>query len=629
MNDQPASITSWCEQVASYIERLAGSATREELLSTWEEHEARKTVEITLIGPYSSGKSSLLRRLLADQGLEVPEWCTVSARRETFELNEVAAGSVSFTDAPGFASTNLAHEQLAEDALALSDAFMLVVPPNLMTSRLPLAASFLSGVHYFGRPGGELANKVIAVIGQADTLGVDPEDDAAGMRALAERKSRELMSQLEDAGAGALAQLRVFVVAADPYEEQSRTRSPARESFDAFRDWDGIGDLAAAIASLADRRTELRAAAKLRYFSRIGRAVVDESSVVLERSKSAADDLQARSAELAQLRVRGDALVEAAEADLQARLVLLGTDMAEELTGADPDATTKVESAVAELVEQWRGRHDGEVDLFLGEAAAQIDRRLDRPTAQHTATFLRSLASDASGDDSQDVNSRVVRLLNDIHGDVEGVVRQSFELKMGRSIEKLLQDVESLKHPKSGGAGRASTGTAAPESPPGDNRKAGATTPDGQTKGASADSGETAAVKGSPKGTEATASKIDAAQAAQIANAGLQIAGGVLAIVTTIDAEVRQRKLDEAVRKERERARDALDQAATTLASNVVRGSGDDPGWSARLAAGLDVVRQSLGVPADAGAIDAAAAEVQRLAAELGDLRRLLEECPA
>src|SRR4051794_39058500 len=260
MNDYSSSVTGWCEQVALFIERLAGPATRQEVLSTWDDHDAREQVEVTLIGPYSSGKSSLLRRLLADEGLDVPEWCTVSARRETFELNEVAAGSVSFTDAPGFASTNVAHEQLAEDALALSDAFILVVPPNLMTSRLPLAASFLSGAHYFGRPGGELANKVVAVIGQADTLGIDPEDDPAGMRELAKRKSGELISQLEDAGAGDLAQLRVYVVAADPYEEQSRTRNPARASFDAFRVWDGMGDLENAITSLAERRTELRAA---------------------------------------------------------------------------------------------------------------------------------------------------------------------------------------------------------------------------------------------------------------------------------------------------------------------------------------------------------------------------------
>ena len=587
MKEHPGSISDWCDQVAAGVERLAGPAIRSEALAAWEEHEARDVVEVTLIGPYSSGKSSLLRRLLADEGIDVPDWCTVSGRRETFELNEVAARSVSFTDAPGFASTNVAHEQLAEDALALSDAFILVVPPNLMTSRLPLAASFLSGSHYFGRPGGQLANKVIAVIGQGDTLGVDPADDLDGMRELAERKSGELVSQLEDAGAGDLIELRVFVVAADPYEEQARTGSPSRESFNAFREWDGMADLAAAITALAVRKAELRDAAKLRYFSRIGRAVVDESSVLLEQSKSAADDLQARSTELAQLKVRGDALADAAEADLQTRLVSLGTEMAEELSGADTDATAKVEGAVEELIERWTARYDAEADLFLGEAASQIDRRLDRPAAQHTAAFLRSLVAGEDGERSQDVNSRVVRLLNDMHSDVEGVVRHSFEMKMGHSIEKLLKDVDKLKHPKTGGVVKT-----------------------GETLAAADKLGK-------------------AARAAQIADGGVQVAGGVLAIVTTIDAEVRQHRLDEAVREQREKARDALEQAATAFASNVVRGTGDEPCWSARIADGLDVIHESLGVPDDPAAINATADEVQRLTGELEGFRRLLDECPA
>src|SRR4051812_45785990 len=98
MNEDLASISGWCDEVASCIVRLGGPGPRREVLSTWEEHDARELVEVTLIGTYGSGKSSLLRRLMADEGLDVPEWCTVSARRETFELNEVDGGSVSFTD---------------------------------------------------------------------------------------------------------------------------------------------------------------------------------------------------------------------------------------------------------------------------------------------------------------------------------------------------------------------------------------------------------------------------------------------------------------------------------------------------------------------------------------------------
>ena len=376
MNEDPASISGWCDQVAACIERLAGPDAQEERSQRGRSTKTRDVIEVTLIGPYSSGKSSLLRRLLADEGIDIPDWCTVSGRRETFELNEVVAGSVSFTDAPGFASTNVTHEQLAEDALALSDAFILVVPPNLMTSRVPLAASFLSGSHYYGRPGGELADKVIAVIGQADTLGVDPEDDVDGMRELAGTQVAVSWSHSSRTQGEAIwpscaySSLRLTRIGSGPDQEPLEgilRRLPRVGRYGR----PGRGDHVAGRAA----GPELRDAAKLRYFSRIGRAVTDEGSALLEQSKLAADDLRARSAELSQLKVRGDALAEAAEADLQTRLVSLGTEMAEELSGADADATTKVEGG------RWRCWSSAgppgttaEVDLFLGEAGPQ-----DRP----------------------------------------------------------------------------------------------------------------------------------------------------------------------------------------------------------------------------------------------------------
>ena len=123
---------------------------------TWADHDAREKVEVTFLGPYSSGKSSVLRRLVVDAGLDIPEWLTVSARRETFELNEVDVGALTFTDAPGFAAGNELHDQLAEDALALSDAFLIVVPPQLLTSNRELVGSILSGRYFFGEPGGHV-----------------------------------------------------------------------------------------------------------------------------------------------------------------------------------------------------------------------------------------------------------------------------------------------------------------------------------------------------------------------------------------------------------------------------------------------------------------------------------------
>src|SRR6476646_2725027 len=107
----------WQQTVLEVIERLVGAEQTAKVAAEWSEHAARDKVEVTFLGPYSSGKSTLLRRLVIDGGAQIPEWLTVSARRETFELNAVNVGDLTFTDAPGFAAGSELHDELAQDAL--------------------------------------------------------------------------------------------------------------------------------------------------------------------------------------------------------------------------------------------------------------------------------------------------------------------------------------------------------------------------------------------------------------------------------------------------------------------------------------------------------------------------------
>src|SRR4051794_24737158 len=120
----------WPARVLEGIAEVAGAPARDEVAERWAEHAARDKPEITVLGPYDAGKSSLIRRLLAEDDVAIPDWLTVSARRETFELNEVEGAALTYTDAPGFGSTVERHDAAAEDALAISDAFLLVVPPQ-------------------------------------------------------------------------------------------------------------------------------------------------------------------------------------------------------------------------------------------------------------------------------------------------------------------------------------------------------------------------------------------------------------------------------------------------------------------------------------------------------------------
>jgi len=147
-------------------------------------------VVVTLFGPYDSGRSSLLKRLFVDDGKPVPDWLTVSGRRETLEPQEVSVASVAglvvrdVRDTPGIAGGNELHEAIAKEALLLTDAIALVLPPQLVTSVTSDRESLVGAFN--GRRFGCAARSAFAerglpiVLSRMDEAGAMPRDDSRG-----------------------------------------------------------------------------------------------------------------------------------------------------------------------------------------------------------------------------------------------------------------------------------------------------------------------------------------------------------------------------------------------------------------------------------------------------------------
>jgi hypothetical protein len=185
----------------------------------------------------------------------------------------------------------------------------------------------------------------------------------------------------------------------------------------------------------------------------------------------------------------------------------------------------------------------------------------------------------------------VVQLLNDLQKDVGGVVRSTFELKLGARLDKLIADLDKLNRPRAARTlGRESTGA----------------------------------------GSGAAARKAESkARTALIVQGAGQIAQGVLAIVTTVEAEIRQQRLDAELRNAREMARDELERSVTRLATVLVDGDPTGSGWSKRLTDGIDLLRDILSIPDDPHVITDMVSDVERRTTELGAFEELLANCPA
>lgn len=556
-------IEEWRTNVLDHIERLAGPTAKQQITEKWSEHAARERVEVTVLGPYSSGKSSLIRRLVVDAGVSVPPWLTVSARPETFELNEVAAGEVSFTDAPGFGGGREQHDELAQEALALSDAFLLVVPPSLLTTDRSFASAVLSGEFFFDAPGGDLASVTVAVIGQADVLGIDPADDPVGMRELADRKRAELVDQLRSEVDSPLDDLTVHCVAADPYEAQARTALPVASDFDPYRAWDGIDQLSATLAQLAERREELRGRAEVRFLCLAARGIAAHQAALLDEQRSSAEDLQRRAAELSSIRKRVDALVESAKVDLQDALERLFTELGVEIADASDAARDRVNARMQDVIERWVRRSNPRLEEIISDANAAIDTRLASAVAQRTDDFLRSLQVARPAEPSRpDQHARVIKIIEDANGQMQYFARTAFEHDLHRTLDDFLR----------------------PRFP------------------------------NLPPLGQITKQDLDKTLGAATAVVGI-LSEGVRFHQDHVEAK---RELEA-----REAARTKLRAAAGDLADQVVEGSGDEPGWRASADAVLDALRDQLKLPLEDAAIRRRLASIvdqQALVVELRDL---------
>lgn len=299
---------------------LPGSQiTGERRLQRWKPFSEIDVPVVTVYGSYAdTGKSSLIRRILIELGQAVPPWLTISARHETFEVNEIRAGGCLLRDTPGFVVDGTdARAQLnterAEEAVVLTDVAIVTVPPQLVTAELPalrrpLDQRWVPGSLWF-------------VISRFDEAGVDPEDDPEDYRDLAERKTRELRTalSLDDT-------IPVHVVCPDFAQMAGSERNPDPQVWDESRQWDGVAGLVLITQLGASDGSALRRAAEERFWRHAVRQahveLSDELDKQLDNAVVSDEGEQRRQSWLAQL----DTVTRSGEADLRGRVSAVISD---------------------------------------------------------------------------------------------------------------------------------------------------------------------------------------------------------------------------------------------------------------------------------------------------------------
>jgi hypothetical protein len=385
-------ISQWNQRAWSLIEDLSLPAT-ELLRETWLSTSARQKPVVTLFGAYDTGKSSLLKRLLLDQSKPVPAWLTISARRETFECNEMELLGVVMVDTPGVSGGNLVHESVTDAALLGTDAVIVVLPPQLVTGDAEAVAAVmdvLSGAKFncaadAAYPDGGL----IIVLARMDEAGAMPDIDPEAYATLLQRKRQELEALLSKHGVSD-ERIIVHCVVADWSGMAGSAGDVSAADYDGSREWDGIRDLADRIGLLPSRFSELRLWSEQRFLRHhLGRAAAtmqlqaQELRLAVESAQNEVESLKLQSSRLGALIGNAKASLEHRVAE-EVRLICQRQD-------ANPNAIKHLlNERLQGALERWYEANDAAVQALVDEFDTEIEERHQRPDWQAMAQRIAS-----------------------------------------------------------------------------------------------------------------------------------------------------------------------------------------------------------------------------------------------
>ncbi|WP_327250541.1 GTPase domain-containing protein [Streptomyces sp. NBC_01244] len=265
----------WITRIRAAYRTAAGDTAADLADAVWAEAAERPEPTVVLFGTQNSGKTTLLRRLLVEEGADVPSWAVVSARKETYRNGEAWSARLRYVDTPGIGAGDSGHAERAAQAVLTADAVLLVLDQV---------------------PGGTSEGDLLALVGGTfvDPSRPHPFPPGALLLALTKSDDRgrlpgtpgfgELAATLSASVRAKLRAVRspeplpaIHFITADPGGMTSdlRTDQLRKTHYAASRAWDGIAGLRDDLAGLEVRTPELRAAAGVRYWSARSRLAID------------------------------------------------------------------------------------------------------------------------------------------------------------------------------------------------------------------------------------------------------------------------------------------------------------------------------------------------------------------
>jgi hypothetical protein len=422
--------TAWIEQVWTSLRAVPTGSSVAQLGAAWHNHQKRKHPVAAIFGVYDAGKSSLLKRLLFEEGAEVPESLTVSGRRETFSVDDIDGAAWTYRDSPGIAGGNEEHNQKAIESLELADLLIWVLPPQLVTSDKELFNSIATGERFAVGPGNVSAS-LMAVVSRIEEAGIDPDTNPAGFSDLCVRKKAEFTALLDSVRV-APPSWGIFPVSADPYQGVGN-EAPDATIYAMGEGWDGVPELRAALERAVSFADELRTLAGLRYASS---AVRELSSTVRHERTQREEVLQTSTDELErfnlwQTNIQGLRDKCAAELHRTVEDELLS----ESRTGA-ASPSEALHKNLSAAIDRWGRQAYAEFEQLAKSAKQEVGRRARSPSMEQLKRLILELCDAEPHKSQSDTDGLIKRHAGRLGRSFQEGFKAYARLDLGMSIEE-------------------------------------------------------------------------------------------------------------------------------------------------------------------------------------------------
>jgi len=405
-----------------------------------------------LLGDYSTGKTSFIKRLLIDAGLSLPPTLEVRADPATDAAHMYEWEHALLVDSPGLQSSRVTHSDLALKSVADASVVICLFQPNLIVGSTGPLEQVLKGDRSRG-----LAAKLertIFVIHRADELGPDPELVPEQYVQVCQRKRLELQQALASLNIRVGIE-RIVCMAADPHQRVGNRRDVNSTEFDQFRDWDGFRDFHAAVRTIQDDST----ATGLDY-SLLEGGLARVGAIMLEMDREASALTQRREVFSRQSAIFSDITTAGGllEGDLTAQARAMVDDYLQRLlvmeTNSDEELQNKVKALAKwweqpdfiAIVEHWQGRSQKEIEDWWMNCAERLQRTMSSPR------FQAAIASASNELDKSFYSSSkpgaLRRLIDLAAAPLKGTTRDAI-YAAGKTLGKKFRPWEAVKTAKS------------------------------------------------------------------------------------------------------------------------------------------------------------------------------------